>query len=165
MDPSRHAWFDAAIPTLTVFLHEDTLARMLAFELDLAKLRLDSMAAGFGDPGRPSYERVFEVSCLLASFSPGTCSICSRPSMMQRTPALSAVTEYILFETSCVGRTNPTTPRKFIIPRNVPGSPLRTHSQSSIPYFLFHFLSSTLCLAWPPCSPRPTTKTVSLEWV
>ena len=99
VDPSRHAWFDAAIPSLTVFLHEDVLARMLAFELELAKLRLDSMAAGFGDPGRPSYESVFEVSCPLALFSPTcparlvfnyvpTCSIYYRLSTMHYTPAL-----------------------------------------------------------------------------
>lgn len=61
--------FDSSCPQLTLFLHEDTLARMLAFELELAKQRLDSIASGHGDPGRPPYELVFEVdSYLLAPF-------------------------------------------------------------------------------------------------
>ena len=50
---------------LTLFLHEDTLARTLAYEQDLQRWRIAELEAGRGDPGRPSYG---EVSGRLHSF-------------------------------------------------------------------------------------------------
>jgi hypothetical protein len=50
---------------LTLFLHEDTLARTLAYEQDLQRWRIAELEAGRGDPGRPSYN---EVSGRLHSF-------------------------------------------------------------------------------------------------
>jgi hypothetical protein len=53
---------DCSLPFATLFLHEDLVARTLAFELDLKQWRLEEIAAGRGDPGRPNYLDVFSVS-------------------------------------------------------------------------------------------------------
>lgn len=52
-------------PRVTLFLHEDTLARTLAYEQDLRQWREVELAAGRSDPGRPEYE---EASDRLHSF-------------------------------------------------------------------------------------------------
>lgn len=52
---------DSSQPTFILFPHEDVLARTLSYELDLARVRLEAIQNGFQDPGRPPYERVFEV--------------------------------------------------------------------------------------------------------
>ena len=52
-------------PRATLFLHEDTLARTLAYEQDLHQWRIAELEAGRGDPGRPTYE---EASGRLHSF-------------------------------------------------------------------------------------------------
>jgi hypothetical protein len=56
---------DSSPPIATLFLHEDLLARTLAFELDLQQWRLADVGAGRGDPGRPAYRDVFPVSDIL----------------------------------------------------------------------------------------------------
>ena len=43
---------------LTLFLHEDTLARTHSYEQDLQRWRIAELEAGRGDPGRPSYQEV-----------------------------------------------------------------------------------------------------------
>jgi hypothetical protein len=52
----------------TLFLHEDILARVLSYELELRDWRVAETLAGRGDPGRPSYEEVF------LSISSASCS-------------------------------------------------------------------------------------------
>ena len=52
-------------PGATLFLHEDILARTLAYEQDLHQWRTAELEAGRGDPGRPTYE---EASGRLHSF-------------------------------------------------------------------------------------------------
>jgi hypothetical protein len=42
----------------TLFLHEDVLARTLAYEQDLQKWRITELEAGRLDPGRPTYGEV-----------------------------------------------------------------------------------------------------------
>jgi hypothetical protein len=61
LDVSIHHLIDQSPIRATLFLHEDLLARTLAFELDLQHWRLAEIAAGRGDPVRPQYEEVFEV--------------------------------------------------------------------------------------------------------
>jgi hypothetical protein len=39
----------------TLFLHEDIVARTLAYEVDLQKWRIAELEAGRCDPGRPTY--------------------------------------------------------------------------------------------------------------
>jgi hypothetical protein len=56
---------DSSPPDATLFLHEDLLARTLAFERDLQHWRLAEIEAGRGDPGRPPYGDVFLVSDIL----------------------------------------------------------------------------------------------------
>jgi len=54
----------------TIFLHEDILARTLAYEQDLQAWRCAELNAGRPDPGRPTYN---DVSCCLDS--PGNISL------------------------------------------------------------------------------------------
>src|SRR5271170_6022042 len=62
-----HCWMDGNIAYATIFLHEDLLARTLAFELDLQQWRRSEFQAGRGDPGRLPYNEVFGVSnCCLS---------------------------------------------------------------------------------------------------
>ncbi|KAJ7621650.1 hypothetical protein DFH06DRAFT_1105702 [Mycena polygramma] len=49
-------------PSLTLFPHEDVLAKALEYELTLASLRQAEVDAGRADPGRPSYEAAY-VPC------------------------------------------------------------------------------------------------------
>jgi hypothetical protein len=56
---------DSSPPIATLFLHEDLVARTLAFELDLKQWRLAEIEAGRGDPGRPNYLDAFSVSDIL----------------------------------------------------------------------------------------------------
>ncbi|KAI0300275.1 hypothetical protein BC826DRAFT_992412 [Russula brevipes] len=58
----HHGLIDSSHPFATLFLHEDLVARTLAFEIDLKQWRLAEIAAGRGDPGRPKYLDVFSVS-------------------------------------------------------------------------------------------------------
>ncbi len=55
MSPTHHFEMDSSPPIATLFLHEDLVARTLAFELDLKQWRLAEIEAGRGDPGRPNY--------------------------------------------------------------------------------------------------------------
>ena len=43
-------------PRSTLFLHEDVLARTLAYEQDLQAWRISELEAGRVDPGRPTYD-------------------------------------------------------------------------------------------------------------
>lgn len=52
-------------PLITLFPHEDVLARTLAYEQDLFQWRIAELKAGREDPGRPLYE---EVSDFFHSF-------------------------------------------------------------------------------------------------
>lgn len=54
-----HRDMDARPPRGTLFLHEDLVARTLAYERDLHDWRVAELDAGRGDPGRPQYEHVF----------------------------------------------------------------------------------------------------------
>ena len=45
---------------MTLFLHEDIMARTLAYEQDLRQWRISELEAGRSDPGRPKYEEVGE---------------------------------------------------------------------------------------------------------
>jgi hypothetical protein len=56
---------DSSPPIATLFLHEDLVARTLAFELDLKQWRLAEIEAGRGDPGRPNYLDAFSVGDIL----------------------------------------------------------------------------------------------------
>jgi hypothetical protein len=49
---------DEGIPRATLFLHEDVLARALAYEQELQRWRIAELNAGRGDPGRPMYDEV-----------------------------------------------------------------------------------------------------------
>lgn len=49
---------DPRFPMSTLFLHEDTVARTLAYELDLQAWRIAELDAGRPDPGRPTYDEV-----------------------------------------------------------------------------------------------------------
>jgi len=48
------------LPHMTLFLHEDIMARTLAYEQDLRQWRISELEAGRSDPGRPKYEEVGE---------------------------------------------------------------------------------------------------------
>ncbi|KAF8334439.1 hypothetical protein F5887DRAFT_1273589 [Amanita rubescens] len=61
----HHRSVDEQPPGATLFLHEDILARTLAYEQDLHQWRITELEAGRGDPGRPTYE---EASGRLHSF-------------------------------------------------------------------------------------------------
>jgi len=58
---THHGQMDSSPPFATLFLHEDLVARTLAFEIDLRQWRLAEIEAGRGDPGRPSYLEVFSM--------------------------------------------------------------------------------------------------------
>jgi hypothetical protein len=62
---NHHCEMDSTPPVATLFLHEDLVARTLAFELDLKRWRLAEISAGRGDPGRPDYQDVFQVGDIL----------------------------------------------------------------------------------------------------
>ena len=67
--PNKHASMDTHPAYGTLFLHEDLLARTLAFEIELRRWRCAEIEAGRDDPGRPAYENVFQVSdyCMIHS--------------------------------------------------------------------------------------------------
>ena len=65
MNPTHHTEMDRRPPRATLFLHEDLVARTLAFELELKQWRLAEIAAGRGDPGRPNYLDALSVSDIL----------------------------------------------------------------------------------------------------
>ncbi|KAJ7770587.1 hypothetical protein B0H16DRAFT_1881577 [Mycena metata] len=50
-----HGRSNCGLPSLTLFPHEDTLARTLEYELEVAKIRQSEVDAGNADPGRPLY--------------------------------------------------------------------------------------------------------------
>jgi len=54
----HHAMMDRIPPLSTLFLHEDVLARTLAYERDLQQWRISELKAGRADPGRPTYDEV-----------------------------------------------------------------------------------------------------------
>ena len=55
MDVHHHLLMDGNPPNPTLFLHEDTLARTLAYEQDLHAWRCAELSEGRPDPGRPAY--------------------------------------------------------------------------------------------------------------
>jgi hypothetical protein len=65
VSPTHYSETESTPPIATLFLHEDLVARTLAFELDLKRWRLAEIEAGRGDPGRPNYNDVFPVSDIL----------------------------------------------------------------------------------------------------
>ena len=66
MNVLHHHEIGGGAPVATLFLHEDLLARTLAFELDLKQWRLTEIEASRGDPGRPNYLDAFSVSDILS---------------------------------------------------------------------------------------------------
>jgi hypothetical protein len=54
--PTTELWMKVFRGTL--FLHEDVLARALAYEQELQRWRIAELNAGRGDPGRPMYDEV-----------------------------------------------------------------------------------------------------------
>ncbi|KAJ7130260.1 hypothetical protein C8R44DRAFT_978392 [Mycena epipterygia] len=50
-----HKMVDKGATGLTLFPHEDVVAKTLEYELDVREWRLNEVNAGRGDPGRPSY--------------------------------------------------------------------------------------------------------------
>jgi hypothetical protein len=58
VDMSHHNTMDQNPPRSTLFLHEDVLARNLAYEQDLQAWRISELEAGRPDPGRPTYNEV-----------------------------------------------------------------------------------------------------------
>jgi hypothetical protein len=65
----QHAEMNSHPSFATLFLHEDLLARTLAFEMELQRWRCAEIDAGRGDPARPPYEDVFQVGdhCMIHS--------------------------------------------------------------------------------------------------
>ncbi|KAJ7213593.1 hypothetical protein GGX14DRAFT_445505 [Mycena pura] len=55
-----HGRMDTGVPSLTLFPHEDILARTLEFELDVASIRQSEVNAGNADPGRPPYNIAYD---------------------------------------------------------------------------------------------------------
>ena len=68
VSPTHHTEMDSSPLIATLFLHEDLVARMLAFKLDLKQWRLAEIEAGQGDLGRPNYLDTFSVSKILCQF-------------------------------------------------------------------------------------------------
>jgi hypothetical protein len=64
VSPDQHGETDSHPAFSALFLHEDLVARTLAFEMELQlqRWRCAEVDAGRGDPGRPVYEDVFQVS-------------------------------------------------------------------------------------------------------
>ncbi|KAJ7982874.1 hypothetical protein DFH06DRAFT_712207 [Mycena polygramma] len=62
-----HMRSNEGTPSLTLFPHEDVLAKALEYELALAALRQAEVDAGRADPGRPSYEAAYGVSGIVDS--------------------------------------------------------------------------------------------------
>ena len=52
----------------SLFLHEDILARVYQYEMDVMIYRQARLKLGLGDPGRPPYEEAYPV-CLRLHFS------------------------------------------------------------------------------------------------
>lgn len=59
LSPTQHDLVNQQPPQLTLFLHEDVVARTLAYEQDLQQWRMAELRAGRTDPGRPKYREVF----------------------------------------------------------------------------------------------------------
>ena len=59
-----HNAMDTMPALYTLFLHEDLIARTLAYERGLKAYRLNEIEAGRGDSGRPTYNEVLGVSGL-----------------------------------------------------------------------------------------------------
>jgi hypothetical protein len=55
----EHTLIDYRPSFVTLFLHEDLVAKTLQFERELKEWRLAEVQAGRGDPGRPDYFYVF----------------------------------------------------------------------------------------------------------
>ena len=129
VDATTHCRIDSAQAVATLFLHEDLLARTLAFELELQQWRRTELLAGRKDPGRPRYEDVFGVSDNCASHPYHLClsklfCLCCRHSSPQCTGGITRNRHSELNQT------------KFILPRIVLESFRHPH---------IHFLKSVLC--------------------
>jgi len=57
-----HGGMNDIPPCWTLFLHEDIIARTLAYKLDLKTYRLNEIEVGREDTGRPTYKEVFGAS-------------------------------------------------------------------------------------------------------
>ncbi|KAJ7213592.1 hypothetical protein GGX14DRAFT_619113 [Mycena pura] len=62
-DATCHHRTSIGIPSLTLFPHEDLLARTLEYELEVASIRQSQVEAGNADPGRPPYDTAYGVGC------------------------------------------------------------------------------------------------------
>lgn len=58
MQAQFHVAGDERPTRATIFLHEDIIARTLAYELEVYQWRIDELKAGRGDPGRPTFQQV-----------------------------------------------------------------------------------------------------------
>ena len=65
---NHHGDIDDRPPRGTLFLHEDVVARTLAYEKDLVEWRVAELKAGRGDPGRPEYQAVSGRLCHSVSY-------------------------------------------------------------------------------------------------
>ncbi|KAF8333696.1 hypothetical protein F5887DRAFT_1259663 [Amanita rubescens] len=131
--PNHHKAVDEWPPRATLFLHEDVLARTLAYEQDLHQWRIAELEAGRSDPGRPTYE---EASSRLHSFGAfgGTQSTLHRYHVADNFPTFirDAGNDHIhiYFHRDCPGIDNPTSQTAFPI----------INTLLSIPFSLLHNL-------------------------
>ncbi|KAJ7125099.1 hypothetical protein C8R44DRAFT_782319 [Mycena epipterygia] len=61
LSATYHGMADRGTPRLTLFPHEDVVAKTLQYELDVREWRLTEVIAGRGDPGRPPYSPGYPV--------------------------------------------------------------------------------------------------------
>ncbi|KAJ6459802.1 hypothetical protein C8R47DRAFT_130894 [Mycena vitilis] len=82
-----HMGSNEGTPTLTLFPHEDVLAKALEYELALAALRQAEVDTGRADPGRPSHETAYgspaAPTCPPTSITHADCVVSSRPGALQ----------------------------------------------------------------------------------
>ena len=152
---------DEKPPGLTLFLHEDTLARTLAYEQDLQRWRIAELEAGRGDPGRPSYD---EVSGGLHSFGVMPHQD-FRHLMVRQSHDIATTPRTALGFWAGEKATALSVIMKPRIALVSITHLARIRSLSSIPSFLYHSHFSTAFLAWPESRHSVCSNNNSLQWV
>lgn len=133
-------------PSAALFLHEDILARTLAYEQDQRQWRISELESGRDDPGRPTYEEV--SSCL--------CSISAMPSsyqyfrylMVLHLPNIACMPQTALRVSYGMRVAKSDHCISIMIVPALITQPVRIHSLSSILFYLYCSLFSTTFLAW-----------------
>lgn len=133
-------------PSATLFLHEDILARTLAYEQDQRQWRISELESGRDDPGRPTYEEV--SSC--------PCSISAMPSsyqyfrylMVLHLPNIACMPQTALRVSYGMRVAKSDHCISIMIVPALITQPVRMHSLSSILFYLYRSLFSTTFLAW-----------------